>query len=210
MRKLLMLTLLVPALAALTSFAAAADKDVKDGDGWVTIFDGKSMNGWKINENKETWKLENGALVANGQRSHIFYVGDDKPFVNFEFKAEVMTKPGSNGGIYFHAKYQDTDWPKQYYESQVNISQGDVQKTGGLYNTVKVLEPPAKDNEFWTHYIMVQGKHIVVKINDKTVVDFTEPADKEPPKLGAGTFALQGHDPGSTVYYRNIRVKRLP
>jgi hypothetical protein len=49
-----------------------------------------------------------------------------------------------------------------------------------------------------------------VKINDKTVVDFDEPSGKAQPSLSSGTFALQAHDPGSTVYYRNIRVKRLP
>lgn len=181
-----------------------------DGEGWVTIFDGKSMNGWKINESEGSWKLADGALVANGARSHAFYVGDEKPFVNFEFKAEVMTKPGSNGGIFIHTAFQPDNWPKQGYESQVNITQKDPQKTGGLYNTAKVLEAPAKDNEWWTQHIIVQGKHVIVKINDKTVVDYMEPADKQQPKLSSGTFALQAHDPGSTVYYRNIRVKRLP
>jgi type II secretory pathway pseudopilin PulG len=184
----------------------------QDGDGWVTIFDGKSMDGWKINESASSWKLTDGALVANGPRSHAFYVGAKEPFVNFEFKAEVMTKPNSNGGIFIHTTYQDEGWPKQGYESQVNNTfNRDPQKTGGLYNTVKVLEPAAKDNEYWTQHIIVKGNHVVVKINDKTVVDYTQPADKEGPvKLSAGTFALQAHDPGSTVYYRNIRVKRLP
>jgi hypothetical protein len=73
-----------------------------------------------------------------------------------------------------------------------------------------VLEAPAKDDEWWTQHIIVQGKHVVVKINDKTVVDYMEPDDKQQPKTSSGTFALQAHDPGSTVYYRNIRVKRLP
>src|SRR4051812_816906 len=105
--------------------ATAADKD---GEGWVTIFDGKSLDGWKINEQPESWKLTDGVLVANGKRSHIFYVGDEKPFVNFEFKAEVMTQPKSNGGIFFHTAFQPEGWPKQGFESQVNITQGDPQK----------------------------------------------------------------------------------
>src|SRR6476659_9178937 len=118
------------------SVANAAD----EGDGWVTIFDGKDMRGWKINESPQTWKIEDGALVANGPRSHIFYVGDDKPFKNFELKVDCKTKKGSNGGIFFHTKYQDSGWPDQGIESQVNISQGDPQKTGGLYNIAKVLK----------------------------------------------------------------------
>jgi hypothetical protein len=198
------------ALAAILGtslFSALAD----DSDGWVTIFNGKSMDGWKINETPESWKLTDGALVANGTRSHIFYVGDDKPFKNFEFKAEVMTSKGSNGGIFFHTKFQDSDWPKLGYECQVNNTQGDPQKTGGLYNTVKVLEAPAEDGKWWEQHIIVKDRHITVKIDGKTVVDYDEPADvKGTVKLSEGTFALQAHDPGSTVKYRNIRVKRLP
>src|SRR5205814_2226569 len=46
---------------------------------------------------------------------------------------------------------------------------------------------------------------------DKVVVDYTEPANaKGPNKIGSGMFCLQAHDPNSTVYYRNIKVKRLP
>ena len=201
---------LIVAIACLFAFAPFAFAE--DKDEWKTIFDGKSLDGWKINESPESWKLEDGKIVANGKRSHLFYVGDDKPFVNFEFQAEVMTKENSNSGIFIHTKWQDSDWPKQGYECQVNNTYNkDPQKTGGLYNTVKVLEAPAKDNEWFTYYISVKGKKVIVKINDKTVVDYEEPADKAGPlKLSSGTFALQAHDPGSTVYYRNIKVKRLP
>jgi Domain of Unknown Function (DUF1080) len=183
-----------------------------DKEGWVTIFDGKSLDGWKINENKESWKFENGMLIANGQRSHAFYVGDEKPFKNFELKVEVLTKANSNGGIFIHTAYQAENWPKQGYESQVNNTfNKDPQKTGGLYNTVKIAESSATDEKWWTQHIIVKDRHVTVKIDDKVVVDFDEPADKkEQPKLSEGTFALQAHDPGSTVMYRNIRVKRLP
>src|SRR5262249_22517668 len=105
------------------------------------------------------------------------------------------------------------NWPtlKQGFESQVANTHSDPQKTGGLYNIVKVNPSPAKDNQWWTQYIKVDGKHIIVKIDGKTVVDYTEPANVQGPnKIGSGMFCLQGHDPKSTVYYRDIRVKRLP
>jgi len=205
------MTCLVTCVLSLASLQAAEKED-----GWVSLFDGKSMKGWKANENKETWKFEKGNLVCEGPRSHLFYVGSDKPFVNFEFKAEVMTTPGSNAGIYFHTRYQKDGWPKYGYEAQVNITHGDPKKTGSLYGVVNVSNPPAKDNEWWTQHIIVKGKHIQIKINDKTVVDYTEPENKKAisnqfeRRLASGTFALQGHDPKSKVYFRNIRVKRLP
>jgi hypothetical protein len=203
------IALLTGALTLVLQPAVAAEED---NDGWVTIFDGKSLDGWKINENEKSWKLEDGALVAQGERSHVFYVGDEKPFKNFELKVEVQTKKNSNGGIFFHTEYQKEGWPAKGYESQVNNTyERDPQKTGGLYNTVKVSEPPAEDNKWWTQHIIVDGRHVVVKIDDKVVVDYEQPEDKPGPvALSEGTFALQAHDPGSTVMYRNIRVKRLP
>src|SRR5690349_1805830 len=86
--------------------ALLAEEKQADKDGFVTIFDGKSMDGWKVSEAPDNIKLTDGALVAKGSRAHAFYVGDDKPFKNFHFIAEVMTKPHSNGGIYFHTKWQ--------------------------------------------------------------------------------------------------------
>ena len=195
-----------------TAAALAAEKDEK---GWISLFDGKSFQGWKANENPDTWKVKDGALVCHGPRSHLFYVGDKKPFVNFHFKADVMTTPGSNSGIYFHTKYQDGGWPKYGFEVQVNISHSDPKKSGGLYAVRDVSDPPAKDNQWYTQEIIVQGKRVLSKINGKTVVDYTEPEDQKPGRdfirlVDQGTFALQGHDPKSTACFKNIQVKRLP
>jgi hypothetical protein len=211
--------------AALLSFLLiampllAADKK-PDAEGFVTLFDGTSLDGWKkATENPDSIQLKDGAIVANGPRCHLYYVGDEQPFKNFDFKCEVMTKPGSNGGIYFHTKYQDTNWPAAGHECQVNNTfEKDPQKTGGVYKVAKVLDAPAKDNEWFKYEIIVQGNHVIVKINDKVTADYTEDSETltkdksiEPGRrVGEGTFALQAHDPGSTVYYRNIKVKKLP
>ncbi|MEE8452581.1 MAG: DUF1080 domain-containing protein, partial [Thermoguttaceae bacterium] len=150
------------ALIGLMALAATTMAAEKDDDGWKTLFDGKSFKGWKVNENADTWKIEDGAMVCKGPRSHLFYMGDDKPFVNFEFKADVMTRPGSNSGIYFHTRYQDGGWPKYGFESQVNITHSDPIKTGSLYQIVNIGNPPAKDNEWWTQTIIVKGKNVIV------------------------------------------------
>lgn len=186
-------------------------------DGWVSLFDGESFSGWKVaTENPETWKVQDGKLVCHGARSHLFYVGDDRPFENFEFKADIMTTPGSNSGIYFHTRYQKEGWPKSGYEVQVNNTHKDVKKTASLYGVENVLETPAKDDQWFTMHIIVSGNRVITKVNGKTQVDFTEPqgqeafSEKFERRLNKGTFALQGHDPQSKVYYKNIRVKRLP
>lgn len=191
--------------------AVAADKE----EGFVQLFDGKSLTGWKINERPESWKIVDGAIVANGDRSHLFYVGDEKPFVNFELRVDVKTEKNSNGGIYFHTQFQPEGWPKYGFEAQVNNTyEKDPQKTGSLYAVKKVLEKHVPDDEWYTETVIVKGKNIKIKINDKVVVDYDEPEGLEAGKdftrkIDKGTFALQAHDPGSRVHFKNIRVKRL-
>lgn len=183
--------------------------------GFASLFDGKTFAGWKPSvENSNTWKIQDGAIVARGQRSHLYYVGDSKPFKNFELKVDVMTETNSNGGIYFHTKYQDSDWPHVGFETQVNNTHSDWKKTGSLYDVVNVKESAAKDNQWWTQHIIVKGNQVTVNVDGKAVMQYTEPADLKPGKdftrkLDEGTFALQAHDPASVVRYKNIRVKRL-
>ncbi len=184
--------------------------------GFEPLFDGKSLAGWKASENTGSWKVVEGELVCRGPRSHLFYVGGDPAavpeFKNFHLKAEVLTKPKANSGIYFHTKYQNDGWPAQGHEAQVNNTSGDPVRTGSLYNVVKNLEAPAKDDQWFTEEVIVEGNRIVIKVDGKTIVDHVENAAavKDGRKLSSGTFALQAHDPDSEVHYRNIRVKRLP
>jgi len=187
-------------------------------DRWVSLFDAKSLSGWKVGENANTFSVENGTIVAHGPTAHLFYEGEvhEHNFKNFEFKADVMTTPGSNSGIYFHTEYQQSSWPKKGYEVQVNNSHTDWRRTGSLYAVQDVKEVYVKDNVWFTEYFKVEGKHVIVKINDKTVVDYTEPdnvkrdAGSEGRLISNGTFALQGHDPNSKVFFKNIMVKVLP
>lgn len=198
--------------------ACAGSKSSKNNEeGWVRIFDGRSLQGWLASERPETFKVENGAIVVNGERAHLFYVGPfkDHNFKNFEFKADVMTTPGSNSGMYIHTEFQKTGWPNRGYEIQVNNSHSDWRRTGSVYAIEDVREQLAKDNEWYTQHIIVKEKKITVKVNDKIAAEYTEPENVSRPndmagrKLSSGTVALQGHDPKSKVYFKNIMIKPL-
>lgn len=205
-------------LIAISLFTAMAFITNNTNDGWESLFDGKSLNNWKVGENAATFTVDNGMIVAHGPTAHLFYDGDisNHNFKNFEFKAEVMTTPGSNSGIYFHTIYQQKSWPAKGYEVQVNNSHTDWRRTGSLYGIADVKEVFVKDNEWFTEYIKVQGKRVQIKINDKIVVDYTEPENLQRDggdslrKISSGTFALQGHDPKSKVYFKNLMVRVLP
>jgi hypothetical protein len=181
---------------ALTSAAARAE------EGWITLFNGKDLTGWKPNELPENWEVKDGAIHGHGNRSHLFYM--DKEFANFHYKADLKLTKGSNSGMYFRTAYADGGWPKGY-EAQVNNSHRDPKRTGSLYNFVDVTEQLIPDDTWWTQEVIAKGNHIVIKVNGKTVVDFTD----EKNTYTKGHFAFQQHDPGSKVEIKNVMVKPL-
>jgi len=195
--------------------------------GFTSLFNGKDFGGWKISGPPDSFRIEDGAIVANGAASHAYYVGEfrNHSFRDFELKVDVMTRPGSNGGVYVLTQYEESGgnvrasgrFPSKGFEIQVNNSHGDRVRTGSVYHVADVLDDsPAKDDEWFTEHIIVKGDSITVSVNGKQVVQWMQPADwnggREGPGRrisGPGTIALQAHDPRSTVYYRNIRIKPL-
>ena len=221
-------------LVSVASFAA------DNNDGWIPLLNGKDLTGWKSNEEVPgCFTVENGELKVSGGRAHLFYVGEtgEAKFQSFELKLKVKTTAGSNSGVYIHTKYQDKGWPDAGYECQVNSTHTDPKKTGSLYGVINILallegqkEPeggkhikvplaPSKDDEWFDYNIKVEGKHITIKVNGETTVDFIEPEGWDPAKelknmpgrkLSEGTIAIQGHDPKSTTYYKEIFLKPMP
>jgi hypothetical protein len=197
--------------------AFVAPKQDQPGE-WISLFDGKTLNGWKVGDHPESFSVKDGMIKAHGDVAHLFYDGkvNNHDFKNFEFKADVMTMAGSNSGIFFHTTFQDSSWARKGYEVQINNTHTDWIKTGSLYGIDDVQDVLVKDSTWFNVHFTVQGKHVTVNINDKMVVDYTEPENPrrdpgaEERLISHGTFALQGHDPNSTVYFKNLMVKILP
>ncbi len=177
--------------------------------GFVSLFDGKTLDGWKVNEAPEAFSIEDGAIKANGDRCHLFYDGkvNDAKFKDFELRLDVMTKKNSNGGVFIHTVFQKDGWPSGY-EVQVCNSQGDPQKSGGLYNTVKNLEP-FEDDTWMKYVISVKRGTVKISVNGKELVDHKPEAGDSKLLPDGGTIAFQAHDGGSTTLYKNIRIKVL-
>ena len=197
---------------------------------WIELFNGNDLAGWTASESPESFSVRDGTIVARacgapipGQaphaKCHLFYVGPDghASFSNFEFQADVKCERHANCGVYFHTEFVEKAWPQKGFEIQINNNSSDSKKTGSLYAVANISESPARDNEWFHLHVVVRGKQVVVRIDGKTVVDWTEPdgfVSRNPPwwaerKLSGGTFALQAHDAQSTVCFKNIRVKPL-
>lgn len=209
---------LMVVVLCITNYGCSSNK-------WVTLFDGKTLNGWKTSENKDAWKAEDGMIVTKGERSHLFYVGEyrNHTFKNFEFSVDVKTEEEANSGLYFHTEYQDFGWPNKGYECQIfngkknHKGDGYIERklTGSIYGIRNSWKSPTEDNVWFNYRIVVQGKTIQTFINDNLICEYTEPDSiyrfkgNEGRILSAGTFALQCHDPGSLVYFKNIKVRSL-
>ena len=196
-------------------------------DGWVQLWDGSTFDGWNVSaENPETFQIKDGAIVAQGPRAHLFYDGpvSGADFKNFELKIDVLAKNNSNGGIYFHTTHQDQGWPDKGFEVQVNNTfVRDPRKSGSLYGVADNLVVLVKDDVWFTEHIIVRGNSVKVYVGSDLVTNWVQPDDwdglrpfstgrgQDFPlrRLSSGTFALQGHDPNSTVMYKNIRVRVL-
>jgi Domain of Unknown Function (DUF1080) len=197
------------------------------GQDWIPLQDGRTLAGWKPAEHPDSWSVEQGVFVSHGERSHLFYVGKvaNHEFRNFELLAEVMTSPGANSGIYVHTRFQGPGWPDAGYELQIINSNRaaasaddymERKMTGSIYAVRNVWAAPVRDRQWFSYRIRVVGKTIQTFVNGRLLCEYAEranafrPADKKGRLFGSGTFALQAHDPGSVVRFRNIRVRRLP
>lgn len=181
-------------------------------EGFVLMFDGKSLEGWKMNENPDSAKVKDGNIITNGARGHLYYMGDgeNNQFKDLEFRAKVKIHPSSNSGVYVNIAWHDSGWPlKQGYEAQVcSNDYKDPKKTGSVYNFNNLDKSDVPDGEWFDYTVIVKGRTITTMLNGKVAATYMEPEDKET-RLKGGYIALQCHDPKSVVEYHTLRVKSL-
>ena len=187
--------------AALFLMPAAFPQDAKAGK-WIKMFNGKNLDGWKANENPEAWKAVDGTIVGDGAVSHLFWMKEECD--NCEFKAMVKISDGGNSGMYFRTAF-GPGFPKGY-EAQVNSSHKDPKRTGSLYNFKNVMEQLVPPDTWFSQDIIANGNHIIIKVNDKVVVDYVD----EKNTYTKGYFALQQHNKGSIVTYKDLMFRKLP
>src|SRR5206468_11502207 len=121
-------------------------------------FNGTQVTRSKIAGPARTLTIRDGTIVAKTPTSHCYYDGSfrNHSFRNFELKVDVMTRAGSNGGVYVLTEFQETGGnvratgrlPSKGFEIQVNNSHTDRIRTGSLYHVTDILDQsPVKDDE---------------------------------------------------------------
>ena len=187
--------------------------------GWTQLFNGRDLTGWQVHPDQpDGWRVEDGVLIGDsGEMGHLFT--EHGAYDNFHLRAEVKINAHGNGGIYFRC---DTELAKRRktptgYEAQ--ILSGDYvsptgwhekQKTGSLFNLVRVEEAGAPPDEWFTLEVIARHNHIEIKVNGETTAEYTD----HERTYERGYIALQQMPPGrgrnpTVVQFRKIEIKDL-
>jgi len=192
---------------------------------WRQLYNGKDLTGWQQVGPGE-FVVENGLLKTVGGMGMILYPAEK--FSNVIIRVVYMVKDNDcNSGVFIRIPEKPADeWAavNTGYEVQIDNGTrhvgGEYHCTGVLYSLTKALAHPQKQAGEWnTMEITLDGQKTIVYVNGEKVTDFTEgdpvqpkTRDFEPergPRPESGYIGLQNHDPLSTVFFKEVAVKKL-
>ena len=208
--------------------------DQEKADGWKLLFDGTSLNGWKMYQNKtaDAWGVMDGVIYCKGSETDKSDLRADlitvDSFTNFELSVDWKISPQGNSGIMYHVsevydaaylsgpEYQlidDAGFPEKLE---------DWQKTAADYAMYTTTSRPTKPvGEYNTTKIVVNGAHREHWLNGVKVLEFeawspdwqkrkAEGKWKDTPEYGtmkSGKICLQDH--GGGVWFKNVKIRIL-
>jgi hypothetical protein len=212
------MTRFVVIVAAFAAIALAAPaEDAAKTEGFVQLFNGKDLTGWKTHPADKDckWEVVDGAITASGPKAgHLWSERGD--YTDFVYRMEAKINDVGNSGQYFRATFQKS-FP-QVYEAQINVGHRDFIKSGSLYpsfnrkltqeqkDKILIKKAPHDAEEWFTQEVTAIGNHIVIKVDGKTTVDFVDDTNASM----KGHFAIQYHDPTCKIRVRKVEVKELP
>jgi len=196
-------------IAGLTTLVQAAPEN-----GWVALFNGKDLSGWKKNGD-EKWIVEKGTILCESTANKYGYLTTDKTYRDFDLRLKFKGEAAGNSGLFFHARITgiDPEHGPDIEGMQVEVDPGVGKHTGGLYESGGrgwVAMPKAegeaalKAGEWNDLEVSVRGNHIVVRLNGVQVTDYNEAS----PKFTNGVIGLQIHTGGGVkMRWKDIYVK---
>jgi len=201
-------------VVALLLLGSSAATQTSRESGWVALFNGKDLTGWKKN-GEEKWIVEGGTILCESTANKYGYLTTEKIYRDFDLRLKFKGEAAGNSGVFVHARITGID-PQHGPDiegMQVEVDPGAGKHTGGLYESGGrgwVIMPTAegeqalKSGEWNDLEVSVQGNHIVTRLNGVKVVDYTDPASK----FTNGVIALQIHTGGGVrMRWKDILIK---
>ena len=174
--------------------------------GWMPLLNGQNLDGWTVLPKSGNWSMQQGVLVGRGRNSYILTNRDD--FADFELRVECRINAAGNSGVFFRC--DSNDWLPVGFEANIELSNlGRLHDTRSQPNK-KIPNPTnvgtLSPGQWFTYEIQARGTKIVMKIDGRTVLDFTS----DEPIPMRGHLGLQCYEPDTTIEVRRFDVRTLP
>jgi len=196
---------------ALTTSAAESE--------WVSLFNGKNLDGWEQLNGLAKYEAKDGAIVGSSvPNSPNSFLCTKKHYGNFELEFEVMVDKELNSGVQIRSESKADYQNGRVHGYQVEIAVGGF--SGGIYDEARrgkflnVEQPSAeikallKENAWNKYRVVCQGDHIQTWVNGTQITDLHDNM------TATGFIGLQVHGVGAKVEplkvsWRNLRLKEL-
>ena len=201
------------------SQSGAAEGPPKDDAGFVSLFDGKSLDGWKKVGGEATYRIEGdtivGELPPGGAKANTF-LRTEKEYGDFVFKVDLKLEIPGNSGVQFRSHQKDDPAGNgRVFGYQMEVDPGDRKWSGGIYDEARrgwlfdlkdkaEAQAAFKVNDWNEYVIKAKGDHLQTWVNGVPVADLHDKTD------AAGFIALQVHSgKEGKILWKNIRIKEL-
>jgi Domain of Unknown Function (DUF1080) len=200
------------ALMLLLALGALAETSTKAG--WVSLFNGKDLSGWKANGD-EKWVVEQGTILGESVANKYGYLTSERTYRNFDLRLKFKGEADGNSGLFLHSRITGIDAAHgpDIEGMQVEVDPSPGKHTGGLYESAGrewVAMPTAeaekalKPGDWNDLEVSVHSNRIVTHVNGVKVADFTDPV----PKFTDGVIGLQIHTGGGVkIRWKDIYIK---
>jgi hypothetical protein len=193
------------AALVLVGFAAingAPSANSQSGEGWIQLFDGKTLDGWTPSDENVNWRVEGGAIVADKSKgkggNHLVTKNSYK---DHQIYAEFWSSPDANSGIFVRCDPKNIG-AKTCYEVNIFDTRPDPSYgTGSIVYFAEVNPMPKAAGQWNTLEITAKGRNIIVSMNGKQTVNLHNGMFEQ------GHFTLQ-YGRGE-VKFRKVAVKPL-
>jgi Domain of Unknown Function (DUF1080) len=201
-------------LGLLAFFGYSAIAQAPSTEGWISLFNGKDLSGWKQN-GQERWVVEDGTILCESKANKYGYLTTEKTFRDFELRLKFKSEAAGNSGVFFHSRITgiDPEHGPDIEGMQVEVDPSVGNHTGGLYESGGrgwVMMPTAegeralKSGQWNDLEASVHGNHIVTRLNGTVVSDYTDAT----PKFTGGVIGLQIHTGGGVrMRWKDIFIK---
>ncbi len=191
---------------------------VPSGDGWSSLFNGKSLEGWQQRNGWAVYRIDGDSIHGTtSKNSPNSFLCTTKDYSDFELRFEVKVHNSLNSGVQIRSKSLADRDNGRVHGPQVEI-EASPGESGYVYgeatgrNWISPTQPPhsyLKNDDWNQYYIRAKGKRIQTWINGKLVEDITDPLSHD-----LGFIGLQVHGIGADqgpfdVRWRNIEIREL-